>query len=244
MSCPVEIKPSSITNAGNGVFTTRKIAKGEYLTQYSGRIVRHDMTNSEYSQRLPDGRILVGDPHSQDPHLAGQLINDANMIEFDDVESLRQNTLRYIQESPEKANTCMEWNPELQTLFAVATRKIKKGEELFCSYGISYWLKRPLQDAVNMRMLETAIDLENTLLSFLPLEQSKQKAPPGGWPTPIRRLPPMIEYKDQALIVPADNDREPTLDECCRALVWAGINPAQVPDPYAVLLEAMRPESN
>ncbi len=242
MSCPVEIKPSSIVDAGNGVFTIRTVKKGEYMTEYKGNIVTSDLTTGEYSQRLPNGKILVGDAASGDPRKAGQLINDACMIEFNDAESLRVNTLNYIQQSPALANCCMEWNSESQTLHVVSTRKIKRGEELFCSYGIRYWLSRPLQEAVRMRALEEACMLEDTLFSFLPLERAKQQTPAGGWPRLIKKLPPIIQWESGELIVPADAGRRPTKDECCRALAWAYINPARVQDPYAMLLEAMCPE--
>jgi len=235
----VEIKTSTVTGAGLGVFSTCALAPGEHVTLYMGKTMKYDTSTGEYSQRLPTQEILVGDANYYDHGHCAHMINDAHTIDPGDSEdTLHTSALTYVRESPLNANICMKFTTDHQ-LWAVAYKSIAAGEELFCSYGLNYWMSRLLQKAVNERRLEDAIVLENTLLRLLPLERAGQTTPPDGWPAISQRLPPHIVCgPDGELAVPVRNNERPTDDECRRALAWAMVDPTR-PNPYDTLKAAM-----
>lgn len=244
--CRVEIRRSSIEGAGLGVFTTVAVRRDDKLTRYNGIVVRHDITSGEYSQRLPTREILVGDPLHFCVSMCAHMINDAlTVVSTGTPEDVQRSALTYVRDSPLAANVHMRFEPRTKQLYAVASRDINAGDELFCSYGINYWISRPLQLAVNERRLHDAIVLEDILLRLLPVERGSQSEPVDGWPPLTRKLPPHIfmnEETGELAVSSRDGDR-PTDDECRRALMWAMIDPS-VSNPYTLLKSAMASDNS
>ena len=148
----VEIKPSLISNAGKGVFATMDCKEGELLTCYPGDVLLQnsgftglpdDLKNDEdklqsrlsrYCIGVTDDYAIMGLPElDQDMAYVGHMINDAARppVTEADLEN-------YTTESDRLANAEIVSLEDLH-MVAIATRDIKKGEEIYGSYGIQYW---------------------------------------------------------------------------------------------------------
>ena len=116
------VASSSIKDAGSGLFTAIKIYKDEIISIYTGEILstkesnkRAENKENQYFITLLNGKIL------DSKHTPGfaKYANDA----FGS--SLKNNAKISLNEQQE---VCL-----------IATKKIKTGEEIFCSYGDHYW---------------------------------------------------------------------------------------------------------
>ena len=154
-----KVKPSSVH--GLGVFATRDITEGSYVTLYpaddifftptwgqedhvvtmNGGLLPKSVVNSytlkltgEYKQLAMLG--AVGDPRKHDnPHYLGHMLNDSVKLSNPEAAAV-YNRISFLREN------CVDVHYEgLQ--FMAATRDIKAGEELFFTYGVDYWLNRP-----------------------------------------------------------------------------------------------------
>ena len=79
----VQIAPSLIPGAGQGIFTERHFHKGSELTAYYGKIVKDSLASrlvhGSHSYLQPfafSEYLLMGTPHPPAPHLSAQLAND------------------------------------------------------------------------------------------------------------------------------------------------------------------------
>jgi uncharacterized protein len=121
------IQQSQIANSGKGLFTAIAIYKdeiislflGEILTQKQAKIVA-EQGNDKYFINLLDGTIM----DSMNTNCFAKYANDASGFSKSDYKNNAKIAL------DENQNICL-----------VATRKIKSGEEIFCSYGKKYWKK-------------------------------------------------------------------------------------------------------
>lgn len=120
----VEVKKSKLS--GEGLFTNKKIKKGEKIIEYLGEII----DSKEYDKRVQAGNygymFYVDDQTCIDSyetkHLKGRYVNDAAGL-------LKKATL--------KNNS--SYVVEGKQVFIVADRDIRIGEEIFVSYGKTYW---------------------------------------------------------------------------------------------------------
>lgn len=120
----LKIKKSKIPNAGKGVFTKIDLKKGQFVCEIIGEIV----TVKEYNQRLKNNltkegySIEISSRRQLDTwnhECAGKYINDAHLSKF--------------------KNNCELCIDEDETVYVQTLKKIKKGEELYISYGEDYW---------------------------------------------------------------------------------------------------------
>src|SRR5574339_745017 len=81
----LEIRPSRIPNAGNGVFVTRPVAQNEIITEYRGNIVEHKPNEPMLSDRC----------HFISPTLMIDSDNVGGMV--NDLVDLRQLTVEEMQ---------------------------------------------------------------------------------------------------------------------------------------------------
>ena len=152
---PCEIRPS-LTH-GMGVFATRDITAGSYITMYPADGVswqpsdhkgssQHFLANgwkgssalqrNMYRQELepiPGTRALaiMGNPAiTNDRHFLGHMVNDGACCKRNDAAQI------YKTVSAAKANSEMCGD----ILAVIANRNIKAGEEILTSYGVDYWL--------------------------------------------------------------------------------------------------------
>lgn len=122
------LKESQITNAGKGLFTAIEIYKEEIISQFMGEILtnsqaksRADKQEDNYFINLLNGTIL----DSMNANCFAKYANDATGFSI----SVFKNN----------AKIALDQN---NSVCLVATRKIKSGEEIFCSYGKKYWKKQ------------------------------------------------------------------------------------------------------
>ena len=121
------IETSQIPNSGNGLFTAIEIYKdemiavfkGEYLNEFQAKDIA-EKGNDRYFLMMPDGSTL----DSLHSDCFAKFANDASI----NSETILRN------------NSKIAFDDDGQ-VGLIASRKIKSGEEIFCSYGKAYWNK-------------------------------------------------------------------------------------------------------
>jgi len=158
----IEIRESSIPNAGIGVWSTRLIPKDSLITEYYGEHLNedeyllfkvkslqhfskerlHDLNRRLLYTKTSDEISVFGDPDSRDVSKCGQLINDRfTILSFIDNsnEISMQELLTYEEESIAQSSVyCLYTEGKL---LCYASNDILPNQELFHSYGIFYWLR-------------------------------------------------------------------------------------------------------
>ena len=121
------IEESQLTNAGKGLFTAIPIYKDEIIAYFDGEILTKEEVNfriknkqDQYFINQLDGSIL----DSLHSNCFAKYANDATGFMTSNYKNNAQISL------DEKEKICL-----------IATKKIKVGEEIFCSYGKKYWSK-------------------------------------------------------------------------------------------------------
>ncbi len=121
------IKPSQIKNAGKGLYTAIDIYKDEIISLFKGEIIdnkeakkRVQLNADKYFINLLDDSIL----DSMHTDCYAKYANDAKGLSSSNFKNNAKITL------DEDNNVCIK-----------ASKKIKSGEEVFCSYGKRYWKK-------------------------------------------------------------------------------------------------------
>ena len=121
------IETSQLPNAGNGLFSAIDIYKDEMIAVFKGDL----LTDAEASKRAESGAdkyfIIMPNGDVMDSMLVdcfAKFANDATGFSNSDY----------------KNNAKIAFDDENQ-VGVIAVRKIKSGEEIFCSYGKSYWRK-------------------------------------------------------------------------------------------------------
>ncbi|KAL7489531.1 hypothetical protein ACHAW6_015158 [Cyclotella cf. meneghiniana] len=127
----LKVATSTIKNAGNGLYTTVRIPKGDIVCHYTG--YRHDYQSQK---RLRDRTYLL---KLQNGWPKFDRRNDG----FVDALCCKEVLARYINDpkAEEKYNVKFEHiqQPDVWHCPVVALRDIEAGEELFVSYGPRYW---------------------------------------------------------------------------------------------------------
>lgn len=118
------IKPSQLPNSGMGLFTKTDIPKGSRTIEYTGRRkkwkdVKHLDGHNGYLLRLSRTTAIDAKPKRSG---LGRYTNDAMGISR--IPGLRNNAEYLIYGN---------------RVFIEATRNIRKGEEIFVSYGMEFW---------------------------------------------------------------------------------------------------------
>jgi SET domain-containing protein len=116
------IKSSQIKNAGKGLFTAIDIYKNEIISLFKGEIIanKEAKKRAKYFINLLDDSIL----DSMHTDCYAKYANDTAGLSKSNFKNNAKITL------DEDNNVCI-----------TASRKIKSGEEVFCSYGKRYWKK-------------------------------------------------------------------------------------------------------
>jgi len=117
----LEVKDSTIPNSGKGLFTLVDIPKDTPIVEFTGKKIsqkradRLTGSKSEYLIELSDGSLL-------DVYESKSVAKYANDAAFSGGKNNSE-----IQEF------------EGNKIWLVSTKKIKAGQEVFCSYGKEYW---------------------------------------------------------------------------------------------------------
>jgi len=119
------VKRSQIPNSGMGLFTSIDIYKGEIISVYKGDILTYEQaievaktSGDEYFIDLPNGTIM----DSKNTKCFAKYANDAEGL----VKTKFKNNSEIRIDDKDRP-------------VIVATRDIKEGSEIFCSYGKYYW---------------------------------------------------------------------------------------------------------
>lgn len=122
----LDVRPSGVDGAGNGLFAARAFAQGELVCEYVGRT----LSLARVMRMRVDERDYVMGGFGLNVHLDGR--HDLNML------------ARYINDNGDAAMINAEFvklRAERKALVR-ALRPLAAGEEIFCSYGESYWRAR------------------------------------------------------------------------------------------------------
>ena len=135
----VEVRQSRIPDAGDGLFAARRFEAGAVLGEYRGQVL-----SLLQAYKLEDRDYLMGG-FGLNAHVDARFALDA--------------PARYVNDNfdPTKLNARFEKNKEAKRALLLATRRIEAGEEVYASYGESYWRARgidastgkPLADKVS-----------------------------------------------------------------------------------------------
>jgi SET domain-containing protein len=123
----LEIRPSRIPHAGNGVYTKVAIPKGAYLGAYTGEF----LTDEEYRRRVNADRwqYMMGLLDCAKPHTDGLTI----------IDGVNGNVFTRMNYAPaEFRNVKFDKICEAPFVKIVALRDIAAGEELWVDYGPNY----------------------------------------------------------------------------------------------------------
>jgi SET domain-containing protein len=123
----LEIRPSRIPNAGNGVYAKVAIQKGSYLGAYTGEFITED----EYQRRLVADRwqYMMGLLDCVTPHTKG----------ITTIDGIKGNVFTRMNYAPsEFQNVKFEKICEPPFVRIVALKDIAAGEELWVDYGPNY----------------------------------------------------------------------------------------------------------
>ncbi|WP_299252809.1 SET domain-containing protein [uncultured Cytophaga sp.] len=121
------IQTSQLPNAGNGLFTSIDIFKDEVISLFKGESLS-DKEAAKRAKNKEDGYFIN--------MLDGTILDSKNTFCF----------AKYANDSQGLKKTAYVYNAEIslndeEEVCLVALKKIKKGEEIFCSYGKKYWQK-------------------------------------------------------------------------------------------------------
>jgi len=130
----LKYQQSTIVNAGNGIFTTIDFKTDDFITIYSGKLEDEKPEFHEYAVQLKNGTFIVGHKTPVKGYGYGSFIN----------------------RSSSKKNCEMLEMEDYETIVIVATKNIKKGQELFTTYSKGY------------RLVGHNIANRTTLLKILP----------------------------------------------------------------------------
>ncbi len=123
------IQASQIANAGNGLFTAIPIFKNEIISIFKGEILTQKEAQSRIDN-LQDGYFI---------NMLNGKIMDSRLIDCfakyaNDADGNRHPANQFLFK-----NNAIITLSDKQEICIVATKKIKAGDEIFCSYGKGYW---------------------------------------------------------------------------------------------------------
>lgn len=120
----LDIKPSNIPDAGKGLYSIENIPKETLIGYYKGDVLYGTNKISDYSFEISKKYYI--DAHDF-PRCYIAMVNDATNSQFENNCEFR------IIENKKKINNKI-------CLYTI--KDIKKGDELFASYGEEYWTTR------------------------------------------------------------------------------------------------------
>jgi SET domain-containing protein len=147
---------SNLDNANNGLFAKTIFHKGDIVCEYAGNIknktymaelyisnYKEYLHLHKYVRDLDNDRVIIGDHKliDNDWMKSGVYVNDGACLDV----SVNYNPVKdgkliatYIDNSKMKQN--VEAITQDDKIYYVATKRIKKGEEIYAHYGKHYWL--------------------------------------------------------------------------------------------------------
>ena len=130
----VEVRPSRIRGAGDGLFASRDFAAGEALGEYYGLVL-----TLLQAHNLEDRDYLMGG-FGINAHVDAKFALDA--------------PARYVNDhfDASRLNAHFVKDRQRRRAALIASRPIRRGEEVYASYGESYWRARGIDPATGKRV--------------------------------------------------------------------------------------------
>lgn len=126
----VEVKTSTIPNAGKGLFALQDFSKDEEICEFTGQTISKEEIKKLSGQRA-EYLIAKDDGTTVDVYNSKSPAKYAND---------HDGYLKATKKSGfQKKNNCEIMEIGNGELWLVATKAIKEDDEIFCSYGPSYW---------------------------------------------------------------------------------------------------------
>jgi SET domain-containing protein len=134
----LKVTKSKLPNAGKGLFTLIDVKKGEIVCEYEGELITWNEAINRNEKNIGKGAYFY-------------FINNKNVI---DAWAAKKTFGRYANDAaglvkiPGLRNNATYFEKG-KKVFIKATRNIKAGEEIFVSYGKSYWriMEKELREA-------------------------------------------------------------------------------------------------
>ena len=120
------LKPSKIIGAGRGLFSSIPIYENEVISLFKGEILSKAEASKRAKNKMDGYFINMLDGSIMDSKNVKCFAKYANDAEGNGKRIYRNNSKITLNEN---GNVCL-----------VATKNIKAGEEIFCSYGKKYWI--------------------------------------------------------------------------------------------------------
>jgi SET domain len=143
------VSQSKIRGAGAGLFAKKIIHSGQPVVVYYGSKTTDEEVYSAYQtdpgkyremnsviRGTPNGYAILGEKNDNH-NLHGVYVNDISSLSCTKDELTRKHLQQYV-ETAKKCNLRTVDTSDYPIY--VATKRIKKGEELYAHYGIGYWL--------------------------------------------------------------------------------------------------------
>jgi SET domain-containing protein len=115
----LEIKKSTIPEAGKGLFTLVDIDAGDYISEFTGDVISEEDSRELEGER---GHYLIS-------------MNDGSLLDVYDSDC----PARFANDAKDERNNSEIQEDDEGRCWLVATSNIHSGEEIFCSYGEDYW---------------------------------------------------------------------------------------------------------
>ena len=128
------VKTSQLPNAGKGLFSSIDIFKDEVISIFKGETLT-DKEAAKRAKNNEDGYFIN--------MLDGTILDSKHVACF----------AKYANDSQGFKKTAFPYNAEIglsddEEVCLIAIKKIKAGEEIFCSYGKKYWQKFKKQHSI------------------------------------------------------------------------------------------------
>lgn len=121
------VSTSQLPNSGNGLFTAIPIYKEEVIAKFEGEIINADEAKIRVDKGIDKYFVNLLDGSTMDSMQVTCFAKYANDVKGSSNSIFKNNAKIALDDNDE---VCL-----------IANRNIKAGDEIFCSYGKSYWAK-------------------------------------------------------------------------------------------------------
>ena len=139
----MEVRPSTIRNAGHGLFAARPFKKNDFITMYAGVLVSGEEIARIEEQAERSGTFADTHSHTKSVNFGSAILG---------LKTIPAPTGKgggsYANDGGQERNNCVYTRIGLQTgtdiIVLKATQDIAVDSEVFVSYGATYWASRGL----------------------------------------------------------------------------------------------------
>ena len=152
----LQVKKSKIPQADKGLFAAREFKKDERIGEYTGKrtvAAPADMKTNDYIAEVKTKAEGIEYIDGKDPTKSG-ILRYANDCRAQNKECSTNNSKFYYHREPgpkPRNRRHKPINPNKTRMYVKATRKIKKGSEIYLGYGADYWRYQKQRDALKAK---------------------------------------------------------------------------------------------